>query len=362
MKGGKLAAVAVGLLLVVLVVASLARTQPPQAYDPRSAAPDGAKALVLLLGTYGATVEITGTIPSAGDDTGVLVLVDRLTRTQHEELTAWAAAGGSLVVADPSSELHEADEGEERTQVFGLLERGRCTLTGVERLRTLSVGAGVSYELRAGDTGCFGDSRRSFVRTTPRGRGEIVAIGSPELFTNALLDEADNAALAVDLLASANAKVVVVEPRLAGDGDEDLLDLVSPRVWQALVQLVIAFVVLGLWRGRRLGKPVVEPAPVEIPGSELVLARGSLMQRAHQPGLAADSLRSDLHRELCLALSLPSSTPVEVLDAASASRAGAEPGAVVSVLAGPPVSDEAALAELSRSIDRLRADLTIAAR
>ena len=62
----------------------------------------------------------------------------------------------------------------------------------------------------------------------------------------------------------------------------------------ALAQLLIAFVVFALWRGRRLGRPVAEVQPVEIAGSELVVAVGNLLQKAGRPEIAAERLRSDL--------------------------------------------------------------------
>jgi len=353
MKGGRFAIVVVGLLLAVLVVASLARTTTPRPFDPRSTEPDGTKAMVLLMQEWGAQVEIGGVIPSASD-AHLLVLVDRLTRTQREDALRWVESGGQLVVADPSSSLPPGQHDGDPSELFGTVDRGTCTLGGIEQLRTLQVGAGVGLPLDPQDTSCFGDGTHAFVRATRHGRGEVVALGGQDVLTNALLDKADNAALAVDLTGGPGGQVVVLEPRLAGDGDKTLLDLVSPRVWQALAQLALAFVVLAWWRGRRLGKPVVEQAPVEIAGSELVLARGDLLRRAHQPARAAQALRADLHRELCRALSLPAATPVDVLDGACAARARTDPGEVQAILAGPPVQDEQGLAVLSRRVDAVR--------
>ena len=60
----------------------------------------------------------------------------------------------------------------------------------------------------------------------------------------------------------------------------------------------------ALWKGRRLGRPVAETQPVQIAGSELVVAVGNLMQKAGRPEAAASQLRDDLRRDLTSRLGL----------------------------------------------------------
>src|SRR6266581_6954843 len=88
--------------------------------------------------------------------------------------------------------------------------------------------------------------------------------------------------------------------RWTGDWSSDVCFpiFVAPRVRLAMWQLVVAFAVLVLWRARRLGRPVAEAQPVQIPGSELVVAVGNLLQRARGRGQAAGLLTDDLRRTL----------------------------------------------------------------
>ena len=87
------------------------------------------------------------------------------------------------------------------------------------------------------------------------------------------------------------------------------------------MQLAVAFGVLVLWRSRRLGRPVLEPQPVQLAGSELVVAVGELLQRAKGREQAASVLRDDLRRWLAERLGLPPATPAEVVaEAAAAAR------------------------------------------
>ena len=81
-------------------------------------------------------------------------------------------------------------------------------------------------------------------------------------FINDRLGKVDNGLLAVTLLAPRpDSRVAVLQPAVAGDGHRSLTDLVSPRVKLALLQLVIAFAIVVLWRARRLGGRCSRPNP-----------------------------------------------------------------------------------------------------
>ena len=142
----------------------------------------------------------------------------------------------------------------------------------------------------------------------PQGAGWVVATGGAGAFVNARLASEDNAALAANVLVpQSGTRVAVLERATVGaaEGDRSLADLVPDSVREALAQLLIAFVVFALWKGRRLGRPVAEMQPVEIAGSELVVAVGNLMQKAGRPEAAASQLRDDLRRDLTTRLGLP---------------------------------------------------------
>jgi hypothetical protein len=352
--------VGVGLVALVLVVMVLARPRgTARPYDPRSTEADGTRALVLLLEEYGVDVTVGDAVPD-DPSASVLVLTDHLRARQRDALTTWVHSGGALVVTDPDSTLHAAataGEDDDTVPVGGVVDRERCDLAHLDGLHTIDVGAGVAFPVGPGDRVCFGDASHAFVLANFQGAGTITALGSPYPFTNALIDEQDDAGLALDLLVrgEVNRNVTILEGAVAGAGDEHLLDLVSPKVWQMLAMFAVAFLVVAWWRGRRLGRPVAETVPVEIPGSELVLARADLLRRAGQPGRAALALRADLHRELCTTFGVPRNTPLAVLDAAVSGRSSVAPGSVEAALGGPPVLDEGHLADLATAIDAIRA-------
>jgi len=165
--------------------------------------------------------------------------------------------------------------------------------------------------------------------------------------------------LAVSLLVpEAGARTAFLRPTLAvGAGDEGLVDLVGTPVRAALAQLAVAFVLLALWRARRLGRPVPEPQPVQVESAELTDAVARLLARSRSPGRAAAVLRDRARRQLSAPLGLPLDAPaalvVEVLaarttlDEAEARRAAAD-----------PVATDDDLVEVAALLARIREEIT----
>ena len=165
----------------------------------------------------------------------------------------------------------------------------------------------------------------------------MVRLGGASVLVNQELGKADNAVLLASLLVPAEGTTVqVLRPPPPGGGDAGLTDLIAPRVKLALWQLVVAFVLLALWRARRLGRPVPEPQPVQLPGSELVVAVGNLLQRARGRGQAAGLLTDDLRRSLAERLGLPPSAPADQVADAAAARTGIPRERVLRRSPGPP--------------------------
>ncbi|MDQ6796527.1 MAG: DUF4350 domain-containing protein [Actinomycetota bacterium] len=341
--------------------------------DPASTAPDGAKAVVDTLAALGADVSVRPGAPDASRATALL-LDDTLSNDDRTAMSRWVEAGGTLVVADPYSPLNPADVA--RLRAPGPLTPGlerSCSVSALREVRRVDTGVVTLLQAPPGSTACFvgGRSRQppergagsasgteAWLVITTRGRGTVVALGGPGAFTNARLGKEDNAVLAAALLAPRpGERVVVVGPRPPGSGTKTLTDLVAPRVRLALAQLALAFVVVVAWRARRLGRPVVEAQPVELAGSELVVAVGHLMQRARGSARAAEILRHDLRRTLAVRLGLPAdAAPDQVADAAAA-WSGIKAERVRDVLEGRTPSDEAALVRLARSVVSVREEV-----
>jgi hypothetical protein len=353
------------LALGIVVLGLVARDgrQSGDPLDPRSTDPLGARGLVLLLERFGAEVRIAGGVPPEG--AVAVLLEDRLNEPETDRLEDWVEAGGTLVVADPVSSFVPAlgrsseglfDVGDDDEDDGGIAPG--CGLEALAGVGAIDVSAPAGYRVPPRSTGCFSVPGGSYLVATPSGEGTIVALGGAGPLVNERLDAADNAVLAVALMApngaGAGDRVVFVEPSVAGSGDRSLAELVSRRVKDGIWQLLVAFAVFALWRARRLGRPVLELQPVQIAGSELVVAVGNLLQQGRRREAAASMLRSDLRRTLSERLGVPLDAPPSAFAAAAAARTGADPAVVEAALAADPPRDDDALVALARSIESLR--------
>ncbi|MGH3664793.1 MAG: DUF4350 domain-containing protein, partial [Egibacteraceae bacterium] len=322
--------------------------------DPASPGADGTRALVDVLGELGADVDVGDGLPEPDDDVALL-LTDQLEDGPRSALTDWVRDGGTLVVADPRSSFAPAGVGTTSVGVFEATLQRSCDQPALADARAVSAPSSTTYEAADGATGCFPRGEGHWLVAHPEGDGTVVALGGPGFLTNAQLGRADNAVLAAALLAPArNTRLVFLQPAPPGSGDQRLTDLIPARVKLAFAQLLIAFGVVVLWRVRRLGPPVSEDHPVQVPGSELVVAVGNLLQRTGGRGRATDVLRQDLRRDLAVRLGLPDGLRDEALAAAVAARSPVAAAEVLAVLTAPPPDGDAALVGFAQLVEDVR--------
>ncbi|MEZ5228279.1 MAG: DUF4350 domain-containing protein [Acidimicrobiales bacterium] len=199
----------VGLFLVAVVVGFVARPGRSDGVplDPRSTAPDGARALRELLDRYADDVG-TSSIDESTDT--LIVLEDSLDADSDEAVLAWVRDGGHLIWLDNRSTFTPLrPEGASIANADGRqVVKGVCS---IEALADLSALSAPSIRLFATDgvaASCFGPSAAG----TPGGttavaqyrfdRGRVTVVGGATLVDNAHIAEADNAAMIVRLATS----------------------------------------------------------------------------------------------------------------------------------------------------------------
>jgi hypothetical protein len=349
--------------LVVLALALIAYIggAPPSdgaPLDPRSAAPDGTKALVDTLRELDVDVTVGPATPTAATTTAILFR-DALAEEQVEPIQAWVRAGGTLVVTDIASRFAITVPSRGLAFVEPELDRA-CDEPAFADVNRVLVPNAVLLQVPDGGFGCFTDgSADAYLVSAPVGRGRVVQLGGGGAFINSRLDRADNGFLAVTLLApERTSRVAVLQPAIVRAAGKSLTELVSPRVKLAALQLAIAFAIVVLWRARRLGRPVLEPQRVQIAGSELVTAVGNLLQRARGRPQAAALLRDDLRRMLADRLGLPASTPPESVAAAVSERTTLASDRVLAALVGPEPANEEELVVLAQTIESIRQEVS----
>lgn len=385
-----------GLLLVVGIVAVLVLTSRQStgvAFDASSSAPDGYRALAILLRERGADVRSTSAAraaeepPSAGQ---VLVVpAPELMTGPERRAVRRAADAGALVVLGGALE----DDGSFEDAFGGTFSydprsladtpaeptgQGDCDIDRLAGLGPIDTAFADPAPVRSAGAEarrCYGDLTGAYVVEERVGRGSIATLGSPYLWANARLQPAkedggeplDNAVVALRLLgptadgATTGTSITFVDAvptsGVAPDGTQNPVDLLPTGVKLALVQLVAAFGIYAWWRARRLGPVVVERMPVEIAGSELVVAVGDLLRRKGTPQRAADVLRADARRELSARLGVPRSAPPAALVQVVAERSGRDADQLSAALLDGPVDSAEALVRLADTVSDIRQEV-----
>jgi hypothetical protein len=144
-----------------------------------------------------------------------------------------------------------------------------------------------------------------------------------------------------------------VAPGDAGSLRAQLPGGLVPALWL----LAAAVVATMLWRGRRLGRLVVEPLPVVVKAIESTQGRGRLYRRVRDRTHAAAILREATARRLATRLRLPANTDLQRLAGSVADATGAQPRAVYDVLVTRPVGDDHALTRLAADLAALEREV-----
>lgn len=321
-----LGVVAMSVVLLVVLLASLRpRSGVPLSSDNPS--PSGAQALARVLEAHGVDVRRTGSLAAlrgAGVDTNTTVLLTNDTLVPQDEQQDFldiVHEAGTIVVVDPSPQLRDALFDDEA----GASHRGPVfTSSGSERPR-------------------------------------MIAVNDPEVLTNASVDEADNARLALTALGEQERLVWISTWNGAGapTAGLDWPRWKTPLTWAAVLSVLL----LVLVRGRRFGRLSDEPMPVTVKAIESTRALASLYLRASARDSAATALRDGTASRVGAGLGLAPGhrSPGEVADALRTRTTPAdEPDAghaLAARLNGSPPHDDKALVELARDLDRLEKEI-----
>jgi hypothetical protein len=355
-------------VLVVAVAIGLARSGGAKGrLDPRSADPEGGRALATLLDDRDVRVErviypaalTTGLGPRTTVLIPILGLLDRSTARALGD-----ASEGVVVLVEPSEDLLELVTADIRPSAdTGLRVRSPgCDEPAAAAAGDVLIG-GTTY-MSDGGTRCYGEEDDApMVVGSTRGGARLVVLGTGTMLTNDRLDEDGNAALGLNLLggdgSAAELRWLVPAPGSAADG-ESTPSILPDWVLPAALQLLLAGLLLVLWRGRRLGPPVVEPLPVVVRAAEAVEGRSRLYRRAQARDRAAEALRSGALARMVPRLGIDSFGGAEpspdAVVAAVAARSGRPDAAVHAVLFGPPPTDDAGLVALADSLDSMVRD------
>ncbi len=365
-----------GLLAAVVVFLAFAGQDDPTLGgpgDPIGTGPDGLGALRTLIEEAGGTPVLGVGTPDPSDEVAVLATAayidlfaefeDREDRTieNYEPVLEWVRGGGTLVAGvdvpggpEPSGDVVDRDD---------TVGRSVCDVVDLEGVTEIRPLEHRPVAVKSGDRSCFGDGETAVLVVRDLGRGQIARLASIGVFSNRALDDADNAALAARLFDLGPGRVVAFlsgpagsaattgpvneEGEPVGAGDSGLFELVPDRVLAMMAGLASAAFIYALARGRRLGSPVDETTPIELPSSSFVEAVGRLYARSADPrGHSSRILRSDFRSTAARRLGMPPDSSADVI-AGALGGAADERASLIRLLDDAPPSTDDDLVDLA---------------
>jgi hypothetical protein len=360
-------------LLGGAVIAWLQPKASSTAYlNPGNTQPDGGHALAAILAQRGEQVITVTTANAAVNDSagtdGGTILVTSPSMLTADQLATIGRARADVVLtdADPAALAALAPEVTAAGQAPATVLSPGCTLQAAALAGTADLGGTLlSTRLPAAQRCCPDAGFPSLIRYTAGAR-QITVLGTGAPFTNQYLASVGNAALALNVLGQeSGGRVIWLAPTAsaaatpASGGQASFTSLIPKPVFMIAIQLLIAVLLLALWRVRRLGPLVAERLPAVVRAAETAEGHGRLYQARRARGRAGEVLRKAAIGRMLPALGLPPDAEADVVTAAVAARTGEPAAEVTTALAGPAPGDDAALVMLADRLDELERRLEV---
>lgn len=373
-------------VLFVVLVGTLLWTQRPADYTPLStdnATPTGARAVAQILRAQGVDVRQASTMADARiqdpDNTTLVVASGSpLVSYQVEALVDYP---GDLVLIDPPQNLLDALAPGLST-AFALeseVVSPQCDDDDALVAGQVSVnGSGLTGDPGVDGHLCFANSAGQHAYGVVDDDGRRVAIiASPDIITNAQLDQEGHAALALRALGREPSVVwtmadmfdpsTITWSQPDGPGDTDGApppsevqanpDFLPPGTGSAIYVLGITVLLAALWRARRFGPLVREPLPVVVRASEATRGRARLYRRARASGRATAALRGAAALRISRRLGVPRAADRDALVAAIARATNRSTADIDRILYGPPPTTDVTMMNIIEELDTLESEV-----
>lgn len=288
-------------LIVVLGLerVALQQRQRPSVYSSYDTGPNGYRALYEVLHTAGVPVTRFGRVVAALDPAVRTLVITGyehdpdakpLDRRDTDELRRFVANGGRLIAID-----EEFAGSQDVTPGVGTSYRMLHNTVAVP-LATNVFTAGVSqargaidwvFPYSTGGVPLLVDGAGIVALWYRYGRGEVVAVTAPSLFTNETLRNPDNARFAYNVIAGHG--IVAFDEYIHGYSDSPTIWGVLPTAVRAAVWIVVAITVIALVGANVPFAPPYLPAPAdERTSSDYITAIAQLLRRSRRRPLDGD--------------------------------------------------------------------------
>jgi hypothetical protein len=320
------------LLLLLSILAPMAAYPPYTTYSPN---PDGAKALFLLLQQERSRVARLDTVVPDGRGLLIMVEPDGLEEPDWTQALGWVARGNTLLLAD--------DNPGDLYQRLGLqlVQGGPGTVQAepvasanplLKDVRELSLTGGARLKKTPSATFAYGDAQGAYLAEVAEGKGRIVLLTTPDIFTNSEVDRADNLILFLNVIRLYGQPGIWFNEYAHGYTlAQTTREAFTWPLGLVVIQLALGILLLYCYWGKRFGRPVPLPEYPDLVAGEYVASLAGIYRQGRARGLILDSIYQGFKHHLAQYLGAPRNLP---------------PGELVTLLSRRPLIDTRKLAEL----------------
>lgn len=366
---------AVALFVLFLAVVRPATSAAP--YAPDNPEPGGGMAVAEVLEDQGVRVTHVTTVADAVAAAGqgsTLLVTPNPSFFAEDQISALNRTGADLVVLDPDYSLVAGVSRDTVDVTYGEPASPRapqCDDPAAQAAGEVRLAPGL-YDLSTGSEDvrpvlCWPDGAGAFAyaRLDFPDRS-VTLVSDPAVLRNGSVLDEGNAALALWMLGQNEDLVwLVPNPMDVSTGDDEptpaergqVSPMMPPGSAPVALVVVLAAVLLALWRVRRMGPLVVEDLPVLVRSAEATRGRARLYRAARARGHAAAGLRASTADRIASRLGLARSSDANTVVDAVVAATNRPSQQVADLLYGPPPADDAALAELARRLDILESEV-----
>jgi len=340
--------------------------------DPANPGYSGSQALAHVLSQHGVSVTVvrsqTELLRQTIDASSTVVITQTTRLSGRTAATALAhsasAAGVVLLEADPEVakgmglpvDSHLTDLAEVTADCQGTGMGPDFQLSRAGRAYTPSANASSAIT-------CFPDKSNGggamvVLAAAGHERPPVILLGDRGLISNGAILDSDNAAIALHLFGQTD-RLIWYVPSLADISATDATSRSIAPIWfePALALLASAFLLVCLWRGRRLGRLVNEPLPVVVRAVETTESRGRMYRKHRDRTRASAILALATRRRLTAYLGLSASSSTESVAAAAAAVSGRPYNEVLPLLGSPAAHDDSSLLERANALIQLEKEV-----
>lgn len=313
--------------------------------------------LAAFLRQEGVTVDFAEE-PGLTNSTSFL-LEDYRAASDEDALLAWVRNGGTLVVADPASELLpslQLGPGDLAGGFGDTSLRPACITPQTEGIASVQL---VGYErtISSDDphaVSCFlNDQGEPFMVRMQQGSGVVVVMGGTSPLEDRMLQESDNAAFALRLVGPHKHVTFLPSVSPGASAKGGFWSTMPQPLRVAALQLLIALLVYSFVRGRRLGRIPDESPLTPISANELVRARAGLYRHARARGHAANKVRGATRARILARVGGEIDEPVASMAHRVAVAVDLEASDVVAAYDASDVADDVQLTTKERVMEHI---------